>query len=191
MSHSEAGPSGDLEISPVKPRSRQRYGHARPADVGRSPALPTRWRQTRSGAPGVPQNRQADRACGRVELHRTPAFASDGARVIASPLPRRRWYHTLNSLPVWCASSRRNVVAMSIGILELVTARILQRQRHVAVEWFLGLAGVASVGFVLAFFAFVFRWIKLGPGSPAQTLAPAEGLCEILVFDHAERFSQN
>jgi hypothetical protein len=29
---------------------------------------------------------------------------------------------------------------------------------------------VASVGFALAFFAFVFRWIKLEPGSPAQTL---------------------
>lgn len=62
------------------------------------------------------------------------------------------------------------VMAMSIGILQLVTARILRRQRHVADEWFFGVAGVASVGFALAFLAFVFRWIKLDPGSPAQTL---------------------
>jgi uncharacterized membrane protein HdeD (DUF308 family) len=60
------------------------------------------------------------------------------------------------------------VMAMSIGIYELATARTLRR--HLADEWLLGAAGVASVGFALAFFAFVFRWIKLEPGSPAQTL---------------------
>src|ERR1700730_14133410 len=41
------------------------------------------------------------------------------------------------------------VMAMSIGILEFVTARTLRRQSHVADGWFLGLAGVASVGFSL------------------------------------------
>ena len=51
------------------------------------------------------------------------------------------------------------VMAMSIGILELVTARTLRR--HVADEWFLGLAGAASVGFALAFLALGFHWIKL------------------------------
>ena len=56
------------------------------------------------------------------------------------------------------------VMAMSIGILELVTARTLQRQHHVADGWFLGLAGAASVGFALAFFALGFRWIRLEPG---------------------------
>ncbi len=48
------------------------------------------------------------------------------------------------------------VMAMSVGILEVVTARALRRQRHVANEWFLGLAGAASVGFALAFFCFGF-----------------------------------
>ncbi len=62
------------------------------------------------------------------------------------------------------------VMAMSIGILELVTARTLRRQRHVANEWFLGLTGAASVGFALAFFALGFRWIKLEPGSHSDLL---------------------
>ncbi|MGA3023711.1 MAG: DUF308 domain-containing protein [Bryobacteraceae bacterium] len=60
------------------------------------------------------------------------------------------------------------VMAMSIGIHELATARTLRR--HPADEWLLGAAGVASVGFALAFFAFVLRWIRLDPASPAQTL---------------------
>lgn len=62
------------------------------------------------------------------------------------------------------------LMAMSAGILELVTARTLWRQRHVADGWFFGLAGVASVGFALAFLAWGFRWIKLGPGSHADLL---------------------
>jgi uncharacterized membrane protein HdeD (DUF308 family) len=53
------------------------------------------------------------------------------------------------------------VMAMSIGILELVTARTLRRQRHVADGWFLGLTGAASFGFALAFLALVFGWIQL------------------------------
>lgn len=53
------------------------------------------------------------------------------------------------------------VMAMSIGILELVTARTLRRQRHIVDEWFFGLAGAASIGFALAFLAFVFGWIQL------------------------------
>ncbi|HMD98138.1 MAG TPA: hypothetical protein VKM93_12525 [Terriglobia bacterium] len=55
------------------------------------------------------------------------------------------------------------VMAMSIGILELATARTLRR--HVADKWFLRLTGAASVGFALAFFALGVRWIKLEPGS--------------------------
>jgi asparagine N-glycosylation enzyme membrane subunit Stt3 len=51
------------------------------------------------------------------------------------------------------------VMAMSVGIFELVTARTLRR--HVADEWFLGLAGAASIGFALAFLALGFRWIQL------------------------------
>ena len=60
------------------------------------------------------------------------------------------------------------VMAVSIGIYELATARMLRL--HLADEWLLGAAGVVSVGFALAFLAFVFRWIKLESGSPAQTL---------------------
>jgi len=53
------------------------------------------------------------------------------------------------------------VMAMSIGIFALATARALRR--HVPDKWFLGVAGVASIGFALSFFAVGFRWIRLGP----------------------------
>ena len=59
------------------------------------------------------------------------------------------------------------LMAISAGIYELTTARTLRRR--VAGEWFLGAAGVVSFGFALVFFAFVFGWIKLEPGSPART----------------------
>ena len=62
------------------------------------------------------------------------------------------------------------VMALSIGILELVIARTLRRQRHGADGWFLGLTGVASVGFALAFLALGFRWIKIGPQSHSDLL---------------------
>jgi uncharacterized membrane protein HdeD (DUF308 family) len=62
------------------------------------------------------------------------------------------------------------LMAMSIGMLELLTARTLRRQRHIADGWFLGLAGVASVGFAVAFFALGFRWIKIEPGSHSDLL---------------------
>jgi uncharacterized membrane protein HdeD (DUF308 family) len=58
------------------------------------------------------------------------------------------------------------VMAISIGIYELRTART---SRLVADEWLLGAAGVASFSFAFAFLAFVFRWMKLEPGSPAQS----------------------
>ena len=60
------------------------------------------------------------------------------------------------------------VMALSIGIYELAIAPTLRRR--LADEWLLGAAGVISVGFALAFFAFVFGWIKLDPGLPAQSL---------------------
>jgi len=53
------------------------------------------------------------------------------------------------------------VMAMSMGVLELAIARSLRR--HLADEWFLGLAGAASVGFALAFLALASGWIKLEP----------------------------
>jgi uncharacterized membrane protein HdeD (DUF308 family) len=55
------------------------------------------------------------------------------------------------------------VMAISIGIFELVTARTVRRQRRGADGWFLGLAGVASIGFALAFLALTMGWIQLEP----------------------------
>ena len=62
------------------------------------------------------------------------------------------------------------LMAVSIGILELLTARTLRRQHHVADGWLLGLAGVASVGFALEFLALGFRWIKIEPASHSDLL---------------------
>ena len=59
------------------------------------------------------------------------------------------------------------VMALSIGVYEFAIARISRRASD---EWLLGIVGVVSVGFAFAFLAFVFRWIKLQPGSPAQSL---------------------
>ena len=62
------------------------------------------------------------------------------------------------------------VMAISLGILDWTTARTLRSQRRVADEWLLGVAGLASVGFALAFFALGFRWIKVEPGSHSDLL---------------------
>ena len=62
------------------------------------------------------------------------------------------------------------LMALSVGILELVIARTLLRQRHIVGGWSLALAGVASVAFALAFLALGFRWIKLEPGSHSDLL---------------------
>jgi uncharacterized membrane protein HdeD (DUF308 family) len=51
------------------------------------------------------------------------------------------------------------VMAVSIGIFELTTARTL---RHpVPDKWFLSLTGIGSVSFALVFLALGFRWINL------------------------------
>jgi len=62
------------------------------------------------------------------------------------------------------------LMAMSAGILELVVARTLRRQRHVADAWFLALAGAASFGFAVAFLALGLHWIKIEPGSHSDLL---------------------
>ncbi|MGI9072822.1 MAG: hypothetical protein ACR2JB_16265 [Bryobacteraceae bacterium] len=62
------------------------------------------------------------------------------------------------------------LLAMSIGILELVIARTLWRQRRVADGWFPALAAVASFGFAVAFFVLGFGWIKIEPGSHPDLL---------------------
>ena len=59
------------------------------------------------------------------------------------------------------------IMAMSIGLYELATARTLRG--YLVGEWFLGAAGVVSIGFAVVFLAFVLRWIKLDPSPSAQT----------------------
>jgi uncharacterized membrane protein HdeD (DUF308 family) len=87
------------------------------------------------------------------------------------------------------------VMALSIGIYQLASARKLWRGR--VEEWLLGAAGVASVGFALVFLAFAVRWIKLEPGSPAQTLRWLGGyfgfcaICMLGLGPHNQGVSQS
>ncbi len=62
------------------------------------------------------------------------------------------------------------LMAMSLGILELTTARILRHQRCVADGWVFDVAGAVSIGFAFAFLAPVFHWIKPQPGSFSNLL---------------------
>jgi uncharacterized membrane protein HdeD (DUF308 family) len=59
------------------------------------------------------------------------------------------------------------VMAMSIGLYELVAARTLPGHR--VDEWLLTAAGVISIGFASVFLGFVFGWIRLDPSPSAQT----------------------
>ena len=60
------------------------------------------------------------------------------------------------------------LMAVSAGILDLVTARTLRRLRYAWDGWLLGLAGAASVGFALAFMALGLRWLRIAPESHAD-----------------------
>ncbi len=62
------------------------------------------------------------------------------------------------------------LMAVSAGIFEMGTARILRRQRHVTRGRLLAAAGMVSLGFAVVFLALGLGWIKLDPGSPGQTL---------------------
>ena len=57
------------------------------------------------------------------------------------------------------------VMALSIGLYELVAAKTLRGHR--VDEWLLTAVGVVSVG--SGVFCFVFRWIRLDPSPSAQT----------------------
>jgi uncharacterized membrane protein HdeD (DUF308 family) len=59
------------------------------------------------------------------------------------------------------------VMAVSIGLYELVAAQTLRGRR--VDEWLLAAAGVLSVGFAGVFLGFVFGWIRLDPSPSAQT----------------------
>jgi uncharacterized membrane protein HdeD (DUF308 family) len=61
-------------------------------------------------------------------------------------------------------------MAISIGILELVIARTLRREHHVVDGWSFAFAGVASLGFAVAFLILGFGWIKMQPGSHPDLL---------------------
>lgn len=60
-----------------------------------------------------------------------------------------------------------SAMAVSIGMYELASAR---NTRGVADEGLFRAFGVASFGFAVAFLAFVFRWMRLEPGAPTQSL---------------------
>lgn len=57
------------------------------------------------------------------------------------------------------------VMAVAVGILELILAQAVGLQRRAADRWVLSLAGAASGGFALTFLALGLRWIEIGPGS--------------------------
>jgi uncharacterized membrane protein HdeD (DUF308 family) len=59
------------------------------------------------------------------------------------------------------------VMAVSIGLYELVAAKTLRGHRFD--QWLLSAAGVVSVGFAAVFLGFVFGWIRLDPSPSAQT----------------------
>ena len=62
------------------------------------------------------------------------------------------------------------LMAMSMGILELVIARTLRHQQHIVDGWFLAFAGMTSFGFAAAFLILGFGWIKMQPGSHPDLL---------------------
>lgn len=62
------------------------------------------------------------------------------------------------------------LMAVSIGILELLIARTLRHQRHFAGACLVALAGLASFSFALAFLSLGLRWIEMKPGSHLDLL---------------------
>jgi len=62
------------------------------------------------------------------------------------------------------------VMAVSIGALELEIGARLRRLQHAAGGWLLSAAGIASIGFALAFVALGFHWIRIEPGSYTDLL---------------------
>ena len=62
------------------------------------------------------------------------------------------------------------MMAGSIGILELLSARNLRRQHYLTDGWALGFAGVASLGFALIFLVLGFGLVKIQPGSHPDLL---------------------
>ncbi len=59
------------------------------------------------------------------------------------------------------------VMALSIGGYDFAVAR---NSNRLSDTWLLSAVGIVSVGFAVAFLAFIFRWISLDPRAPAQSL---------------------
>ena len=59
------------------------------------------------------------------------------------------------------------MMALSGAIYGFTATR--KGEPHLAEKWLLHLAGTVSIGFAFVFLALGFGWIKLSPGSPAQT----------------------
>jgi uncharacterized membrane protein HdeD (DUF308 family) len=74
--------------------------------------------------------------------------------ICLSPIPRGR----VSFLPFALLFV---VMAASIGVFALATARTLRR--HVADRWCLDVAGTAAIGFALGFLVLGFRWMRLEP----------------------------
>jgi uncharacterized membrane protein HdeD (DUF308 family) len=104
------------------------------------------------------------------------------AHGILNALEGKRWLLVLNGLAcsslglILALASRvtfRTIALLIVGMAlslagyELAKAGLLRRDR--TLEWLSGAAGIVSLGFAGVFLAFVFRWIKLNPTSPAQS----------------------
>jgi uncharacterized membrane protein HdeD (DUF308 family) len=81
------------------------------------------------------------------------------------------------------------VMALSIGILQLITARGLRRRRHLLNEWIINSAGGALAGFAWEFLGLGFGWIKLDPGSNSDLfwIASFFGFAAICMLELALR----
>ena len=62
------------------------------------------------------------------------------------------------------------VMAVSMGALELITAKHFRRTRHAVDAWLLRLAAVVSAGFAFVLLAFGLRWIRIQPESHPDLL---------------------
>jgi len=90
----------------------------------------------------------------RAQTGRSWLLIVNGLAFTALGLISLFWIGKLTLLPV---ALLLVAMAMSAGILELVTARTLRH--HVVDRWLFDFAGAASIGFALAFFSLGFGWI--------------------------------
>ena len=94
---------------------------------------------------------------------------------IGRPAQSKSWLLVLNGLALgaygmipllWKGPLSFNVFALLLVVMAVSAAMLAWSiaravPRHVAADWFFGLAGATSAGFALAFLALVNRWIQL------------------------------